>query len=86
VTTHSLQSHVDRLTDALCVWDGRDDTKPQSGVRAAANVAVDSIDALLRELHAMRQDLITDIRRSDDAHDARVDALLNRLRNKDVTP
>lgn len=87
MTTTQLQSLVDRLSDALCVWDGRDDIKPQPGTRQAANVAVDSIDALLSELHRMRSALLSEIRVSDTASDARADALLARLRrDKDVTP
>jgi hypothetical protein len=76
VNTNALQSHVDRLEDALVLWESRDDTKPQPGVRQAANVAVDSIDALLRELYRMRTELIGQIRVSDDISAARVDALL----------
>jgi hypothetical protein len=76
---------VDRLDDALTVWDSRDDTRPQAGVRAAANTAVDAIDALLRDLHTMREALIGDIRRADDTDAARVDALLDSLRSKDTT-
>jgi hypothetical protein len=83
VNTKTLQSHVDRLDDALTVWDGRDDDRPQSGVRAAANTAVDAIDALLRDLHAMRTALLSEIRVSDDAAGVRVDALLISLRTKD---
>ena len=73
---NALQSHVDRLDDALVLWEDRDDTKPQPGVRQAANVAVDSIDALLRELYRMRTELVGQIRISDDISAARVDALL----------
>jgi hypothetical protein len=76
VNTNALQSHVDRLDDALILWADRDDTKPQPGVRQAANIAVDSIDALLRELYQMRTELIGQIRVSDDASAERVDALL----------
>jgi hypothetical protein len=76
VNTNLLQSHVDCLGDALIVWEHRDDTKAQPGVRRAANVAMDAIDALLRELHQMRAELIGQIRVSDDANAARVDALL----------
>lgn len=76
MNTNALQFHVDRLDDALILWTDRDDTKPQPALRQAANVAVDSIDALLRELYRMRTELITQIRVSDDASAERVDALL----------
>jgi hypothetical protein len=85
VNISALQSLVDRLSDALCVWDGRDDTKPCADARRAANVAVDAIDALLRDLHAMRTALLSEIRRADDANAARVDALLTSLPSKDTT-
>lgn len=85
MNTRALQSHVDRLDDALTVWDGRDDDRPEPGVRAAANTAVDAIDALLRDLHAMRTALLSEIRVSDDAAGVRVDALLTSLRSKDTT-
>lgn len=64
--TNPLQSLVDRLSDALCVWDGRNDTEPQAGTRQAANVAVDSLDAALSELHSMRTALLSEIRVYDD--------------------
>jgi hypothetical protein len=76
VNTNALQSHVDRLDDALVLWEDRDDTKPQPLVRQAANTAVHAIDALLGELHRMRADLLDQIRVSDDTSAARVDALL----------
>ncbi|GAA0646799.1 hypothetical protein GCM10010174_82470 [Kutzneria viridogrisea] len=77
MSTDSLTAHLYRLTDALLVWEGRDDTKAQPGVRQAANIAVDSIDALLHELHELRGSLLAEIRASDDASAARVDALLH---------
>ena len=44
-----------------------DDSKAQPEVRRAANTAMDEIDAMLRELHALRARLISEIRASDDA-------------------
>jgi hypothetical protein len=41
---------------------------------------VDAIDAALRDLHRIRQQLISEIRDSDDATAARADALLARVR------
>lgn len=61
---------------SLTVWATRDDTGPQPEVRQAANDALDAIDALSRELHAVRARLVSEIRESDDASAARVDALL----------
>ena len=45
----------------------RDDSKTQPEVRRTANTAMDEIDAMLRELHALRARLIGEIRASDDA-------------------
>ena len=64
------------LAIALGQWEDRDDSKPQPEVRQAANKAMDEIDLMLRELHAMRARLIGEIRASDDASAARADALL----------
>jgi len=64
------------LAIALGQWEDRDDSKPQPDVRRAANTAMDAIDRMLRELHAMRSRLVGEIRQADDASAARADALL----------
>ena len=64
------------LAIALGQWEDRDDSKPQPHVRQAANTALDTIDAMLRDLHQMRSRLVGEMRDSDDATAARVDALL----------
>jgi len=64
----------------LAIWMARDDSKADPGAREAANTAVDAIDAMLRELHAMRSRLVTEIRAADDATGRRVDDLLARSR------
>lgn len=71
-----VREHVEDLSFSLAWWARRDDTTAQPGARRAASAAVDAIDAALRELHQIRQQLITQIRRSDDAAAVRVDALL----------
>jgi hypothetical protein len=71
-----LEDPMDFLALALGQWEARDDTRPQPEVRRAANTAMDTIDAMLRELHAMRSRLVTEMRAADDATAARVDALL----------
>lgn len=63
------------LSIALGQWEDRDDTRAQPEVRQAANTAV---NAMLAELHAMRARLVGEIRASDDAAMARVDAMLSR--------
>ncbi len=49
-------------------------------VRRAANTAMGAIDAMLRELHALRSRLVGEIRESDDIGGARVDAMLSASR------
>ena len=73
-----LDDPVRVLTAALSAWQGRDDTRPQPEVRRAANTAMDQIDAMVRELYAMRSRLVTEVRASDDATGRRVDAMLAR--------
>ena len=70
------------LAIALGQWEDRDDSKAQPEVRQAANRAMDTIDAMLRDLHAMRSRLVSEIRVSDDATAARVDATLARMREE----
>ena len=70
------EGHAGMLNFALAVWAARDDSKPDGEARRAANTAMDEIDAMLRELHALRNQLIDETRASDDATDARADALL----------
>ncbi len=76
----AIRGHVGDLGTALAIWQARDDTKPDAHARCAASRAVDSIDAALAGLHAIRARLITEIRASDDATAARVDELLARGR------
>ncbi len=71
-----LEDPVGVLSVALGQWDDRDDARPQPGVRRAANTAMDAIDGMLAELHRMRARLVSEIRASDDARAARVDAML----------
>jgi hypothetical protein len=74
--TSRLDGHLGVLGVALAQWAARDDSKAESAVRRAANTAIDAIDAMLGELHALRARLVSEIRASDDAAAARVDALL----------
>jgi hypothetical protein len=71
-----LEDPMGVLAVALAQWEGRDETRPQPEVRRAASTAMDAIDGMLRELHAMRARLVGEIRASDDASAARADALL----------
>lgn len=72
--------HNGVLAVALAQWMARDDSKADPGARRAANTAMDAIDAMLRELHTLRQVLITEIRGSDDETARRADELLAKYR------
>ena len=52
-----LQDPMGVLSIALGQWEDRDDSKAQPEVRRAANTAMDAIDLMVRELHAMRSRL-----------------------------
>ena len=73
----ALRNHVDDLGAWLGIWCNR--TEPDAHARRCANDAVDAIDAAIRELHSVRQQLISEIRQADDASASRADALLERL-------
>lgn len=75
-----LDEELGVLNVNLAMWMARDDSKAEPEVRRAANTAMDAIDAMLRELHALRSRLVGEIRVSDDATAARADALLERCR------
>ena len=75
-----LEDPMGVLSIALGQWEDRDDSKAQPEVRRAANTAMDEIDRMLCELHRMRSRLTSEIRASDDATAARVDAMLAELR------
>jgi hypothetical protein len=72
----SLRDHVEYLAVGLAVWEHRQE--PDAHARRSASDAVDAIDAMLRELHAIRQLLISEVQQADRATATRVDALLAR--------
>ncbi len=74
----TIRDLVEDLSYAHARWSEREDNKPAPAARKAANEAVAAIDGLLRELHKLRTDLGNQMRASDDATAARVDALLKR--------
>ena len=76
--TSRLGEHNGVLGVALAQWMGRDDSKAEPDVRQATNTAMEEIDSMLCELHMLRARLVSEIRDSDDASDARADALLRR--------
>jgi hypothetical protein len=74
-----LAADTAALGAALATWAGRDDSRPQAGVRRAAN---DAIDAMISELYSLRGRLAGQIRVSDDLAAERADAMLARLRDR----
>ena len=64
------------LSGALVTWATRDDSKAQPAVRESANTAMAAIDDMIAGLQAARAALVAEIRASDDASGARIDALL----------
>ena len=72
----ALRGHADDLGAWLAIWGARDDGRPGAHARRCASDAVDTIDAALRELHAIRSRLTGEIRTADDASAVRVDAML----------
>jgi hypothetical protein len=58
----------------------RDDSIPQPEISRPAGTACDGIDALLLELHRIREQLVSEVRASDDAATVRADAIIERLR------
>ena len=64
------------LSERLGVWAGRDEAKAQPAVRKAGAEAMDAIDRLLGDLHAIRRRLLAQIQHSDDVAAARIDAML----------
>lgn len=81
-----LGNVADALSGALAAWATRDDSKAQPDAREAANTAMASIDTMLAELHSARSALLAEIRASDDATAARVDALLAQAAIRDGLP
>ena len=69
-----LGEPLNDLARSLELWQDRDDTKTQPHVRRAASKAVDAMGTMLREFHLMRARLISGIRASDDAFEARLAA------------
>jgi hypothetical protein len=72
----ALEDEADLLGISLAQWAYRDEAADRAAARRAANTAMDTIDGMLRRLHAARARLVTEIRQADDATAARVDELL----------
>jgi len=68
----SLHERVGVVTAALEQWTGQSAAPDQAAARRAASAAVDSIDALLRDLFLLRGHLVQEIRHSGGAARPRV--------------
>lgn len=64
----------------LAIWMARDDTKADASVTRAGNQVMDSIDAMLRQLHQLRARMVAERRKDQDIAAARADELLKRAR------
>lgn len=72
----NIGAQFDKLAVSLVKWDGRDNSVPQPEVRQAGSDAIAAIDAMSRDLYQLREQLVGQMRETDDAADARIDALL----------
>jgi len=70
----AIRNHVEDLGVWLAIWENR--KEPDARARRCASDAIDAIDAMLRDLHTVRQQLIDEIRQADEATAARADELL----------
>ena len=70
----AIRNHVEDLAIWITIWEAR--KEPDAHARRCASDAVDAIDASIRELHAIRARLISEVQHADRATAARVDALL----------
>ena len=75
-----LDDELGLMNVHLAVWMARDDSKADASVVRAGNQVMDSIDAMLRQLHQLRARMVTERREDQDAAAARADALLQRAR------
>jgi hypothetical protein len=74
--TGALEDEAGLLGVCLAQWAYRDEAADRAAARRAANTAMDTIDGMLRRLHAVRAALVSEIREADDATAARAGALL----------
>jgi len=72
-----LGPRVAELETALALWAGRGQAAPGAAsprVRRSANTAITAVDAMLAELHQLRNRLVSEVRRDDDAFFAYLNA------------
>ncbi len=71
-----LDDELGLMNVHLAIWVARDDSKADAAVTRAGNQVLDSIDAMLHQLHQLRARMIDERREDQDTAAARVDALL----------
>ena len=71
-----LDEELGVLNVNLAMWMARDDSKADASVTHAGNQVLDSIDAMLRQLHQLRARMVDERREDQDIAAVRVDALL----------
>jgi len=72
----AIRDNVEDLAVFTAIWVNR--REPDAHARRCASQAIDAIDAAIRELHHIRQQLISEVQQADRATAARADALLVR--------
>jgi len=75
-----LGDELGLLNVHLAVWMARDDSKADAAVVRAGNQVLDSIDAMLRQLHQLHARMVDEYHEDQDTAAARADALLARAR------
>ena len=73
-----LDEELGVLNVNLAMWMARDDSKADASVVRAGNQVLDSIDAMLRQLHHLRARMVAE--RREDIAAVRADELLARAR------
>ncbi len=63
--TASLQDRTGVLCAALMQWSDGDSAAGKAAARRAGSTAIDAIDALLRDLYALRGRLVRQVRQMD---------------------
>jgi hypothetical protein len=76
----ALREHIEDVATWLAIWSARDDSQPDAHARRCAGDAVEAVDSMLGHLYGIRAQLVSEIRKSDNATAARADDLLARMR------
>src|SRR6266699_2436738 len=78
--TTPLDNELGLLNVNLAIWIAHEDSKTDASVVRAGNKVLDSIDAMLRQLHQLRARMVAERREDQDTAAARTDELLERCR------